>query len=88
MYYAYAKMSATKACFLLNQEITNDPKMKQHPEVLFHSTALPAQFVYVYPYNSTPYPPRYLNPYSTISLKYLGTCFVAIKCTYLSSTMN
>jgi hypothetical protein len=35
MYSASAELSATEVCFLLNQEITTDPKLKQHLEVLF-----------------------------------------------------
>ena len=37
-------LSAMKDCFLLNQEITPDPILKQHPEVLFLSMELHAQF--------------------------------------------
>src|SRR5713226_8338196 len=42
-YSASVVLSATQDCFLLNQEITPDPILKQHPEVLFLSMALPAQ---------------------------------------------
>ena len=42
-YSASAILSATQDCFMLNQEITPDPILKQHPEVLFLLMALPAQ---------------------------------------------
>jgi hypothetical protein len=88
MYYFSFEMSATKVCFLLNQVITTDPKMKKHPKVIFLSTALPSQYESEYSYNSTPSLPRYLNPYFNVPLKYLSTCFTTIHCTYLESTMN
>ena len=40
---ASAVLSATQDCFLLNQEITPNPILKQHPEVLFLLMALPTQ---------------------------------------------
>jgi hypothetical protein len=88
IYSASIDLSATKVFFVLNHDITVDPKMKQHHEVLFLSSALPAQYESKYPCRFTPSPPRYLNPYSTLPLKYLSTCFAAIQCTCLSSTMN
>ena len=42
-YYALAVLSATQDYFLLNQEITPDPILKQHPEVLFLLMALLTQ---------------------------------------------
>ena len=42
-YSASAVLSATQDCFMLNQEITPDPILKQHPEVLFLSMELPSQ---------------------------------------------
>jgi hypothetical protein len=35
IYSTSAELSAIEVYFLLNQVITIDPKMKQHPEVLF-----------------------------------------------------
>lgn len=43
MYSVFAELSATEVYFLLNQEITIEPKLKQHPKVFFQSTALPAE---------------------------------------------
>ena len=43
-YFSMAILSAMQELFLLNQEITPDPILKQHPEVLFLSMALPTQF--------------------------------------------
>jgi hypothetical protein len=40
MYSTSAELNATNFCLLLNQETTLDPKLKQHLEVLFLSTAL------------------------------------------------
>src|SRR5713226_4913628 len=37
-------LSATQYCFLLNQEITPDPILKQHPEVIFLLMALPTKY--------------------------------------------
>ena len=42
-YFALVLLSAMQDCFLLNQEITLDLILKQHPEVLFLSMALPVQ---------------------------------------------
>ena len=61
MYSALAVLKATDFCFLLIQEIEVDPKEKQHPEVLFWSTTLPAQLASVYPSSLTS-PAVYLNP--------------------------
>ena len=35
-YFASAVLNAMQDCFLLNQEITADPILKQDPEVIFH----------------------------------------------------
>ena len=43
-YFALAILSAMHDCFLLNQEITPDLILKQHPEVLFLSMELSTQF--------------------------------------------
>jgi hypothetical protein len=43
MYYASVVLSAMLDCFLLYHEIMVDPRLKQHPEVLFLSETLPAQ---------------------------------------------
>jgi hypothetical protein len=43
MYSASAVLRAILDCFLLCHEVMVDPKLKQHPEVLFLSEALPAQ---------------------------------------------
>jgi hypothetical protein len=42
MYYASAMLRAMLDCFLLCHEIMADPRLKQHPEVLFLSETLPA----------------------------------------------
>jgi hypothetical protein len=69
--------SVIEVCFLLIQDIIVDPKLKQHPKVLFLSTSLHAQSESVYPYNPTSPPETYLRPYPIIPRKYLNTCFVA-----------
>jgi hypothetical protein len=51
MYSASAALRAMLDCFLLYHEIMADPKLKQHPEVLFLSETLPAQSESVYPLN-------------------------------------
>ncbi|KAK2373802.1 hypothetical protein QL285_074813 [Trifolium repens] len=50
MYSASAVDSATQFCFLLNQDIRLVPRKKHPPEVLFLSSALPAQSASQYPY--------------------------------------
>jgi hypothetical protein len=35
MYYTYVVLRAMLDCFLLRHEIMADPRLKQHPEVLF-----------------------------------------------------
>jgi hypothetical protein len=44
-------LGAILDCFLLCHEVMVDPRLKQHPEVLFLSETLPAQSESVYPYN-------------------------------------
>jgi hypothetical protein len=51
MYYAFVVLRAILNCFLLCHKIIADPKLKQHPEVLFLSETLPAQSASVYPLN-------------------------------------
>jgi hypothetical protein len=51
MYSASVVLRAVLDCFLLYHEIIADPKLKQHPEVLFLSETLPAQSASVYPLN-------------------------------------
>jgi hypothetical protein len=43
MYYASSVLWAKEPCFLLDQEIIVEPKLKQYPEVLFRSTVLSIQ---------------------------------------------
>ena len=61
MYSASAVLKATDFYFLLIQDIEADPKEKQHPEVLFQSTTLPAQLASIYPSSLTSLA-VYLNP--------------------------
>jgi hypothetical protein len=49
MYSAYVVLRAILDCFLLYHEIMVDPRLKQHPEVLFLSETLPTQSESVYP---------------------------------------
>jgi hypothetical protein len=42
IYSASAVLKATELCFLLHQETMANSKVKQQPDVLFRSTALPA----------------------------------------------
>jgi hypothetical protein len=49
MYFASAVLRAMLDCFLLCYEIMADPKLKQHPEVLFLSETLAAQSESVHP---------------------------------------
>jgi hypothetical protein len=78
MYLTSAELSDIESCFLLNKEITVDPKMKQHHEVLFVSISLPSQSESEYPCNFTPSPTKYLKPYPTMTYKHMSTFFAAI----------
>ena len=51
MYYASIVMREILDFILVCHEIIADPKLKQHPEVLFLSETLPAQSASVYPLN-------------------------------------
>jgi hypothetical protein len=51
MYSAFVVLGAMLDCFLLCHEIMDDPRLKQHSEVLFLSETLPAQSESVYIYN-------------------------------------
>jgi hypothetical protein len=51
MYSASTVMREIIDCFLLSHEVMADPRLKQHPEVIFLSKTLPAQSESVYPYN-------------------------------------
>jgi hypothetical protein len=44
MYYASVMLREMFDCFLLFHEIMADPRLKQHPEVLFLSETLPSQY--------------------------------------------
>jgi hypothetical protein len=48
MYSAFAILKATKLCFLLHQETMAEPRVKHLLEVIFLSTALPAQSASTY----------------------------------------
>jgi hypothetical protein len=54
MYSTSTELNATDFCFLLNQEKMPDPMPKQQPEVLFPSSAHPAQSTSVKSANLTP----------------------------------
>jgi len=43
MYSTFAVLRAILDCFLLFHEVMADPNLKQYPEVLFLSEALPTQ---------------------------------------------
>jgi hypothetical protein len=51
MYSASAMLREMLDFFLLYHKIIADPKMKQHPEVVFLLETLPAQSASVYPLN-------------------------------------
>jgi hypothetical protein len=51
MYSTFAVLREILDCFLLCHEIMEDPRLKQHPEVLFLLETLPAQSESVYPYS-------------------------------------
>jgi hypothetical protein len=51
MYSASAMLGAMLDCSLLCHEVMVDPRLKQHPEVLFLSETPPAQFESIYLYN-------------------------------------
>ena len=55
VYSAFAVLWAIGLCFLLDQEIIAEPRLKQYPEVLFRSTTLPIQSESVKPCNITPH---------------------------------
>jgi len=61
MYSASVVLKATDFCFLLIQDIEANAKERQHPEVLFQSSILPAQSASVYP-SSLTFLAVYLNP--------------------------
>jgi hypothetical protein len=44
MYYASAVLRVILDCFLLCHEVMADPRLKQHPEVIFLLEALPSQY--------------------------------------------
>ena len=79
IYLASAVLSATELCFLLIQNITADPMLKQHPLVFFLSTALLAQSESVYLCRFSPSSAVYLRPYPTVPFKYTRMCFAAIQ---------
>jgi hypothetical protein len=43
MYSASMELKTTKDCFLLNQEITHEPKLNQKPKVLFLPPTSPTE---------------------------------------------
>jgi hypothetical protein len=49
MYFASIVLREVLDFFLLSHEIMADPKLKQHPKVLFLSETLPAKSESVYP---------------------------------------
>jgi hypothetical protein len=51
MYSAYVVLGAMLDFSLLCHEVMVDPRLKQHPEVLFLLETLPSQSESVYPYN-------------------------------------
>jgi hypothetical protein len=51
MYSASVVLREILDCFLLFHEVMADPRLKQHPEVLFLSETLPTQSESVYPYS-------------------------------------
>jgi hypothetical protein len=51
MYSASVVLRAILDCFLLCHEVMVDPRLKQHPGVLFLSETLPTQSESIYPYN-------------------------------------
>ena len=53
MYSTSVELNATNFCFLLNQETTPDPMLKQEPEVIFRSSTHPTQSTSVKPANCT-----------------------------------
>ena len=62
MYSASIVLSETLVCFLLSHESTPDPKLKQHPEMLFLSSTLPTQSESVQPHNLNSLSAVYLSP--------------------------
>ena len=88
IYSASAVLRATEFCFLLHQEITAEPRLKQHLEVLFLSAVHLAQSESVNPCDFKSHSESYRRPYPTVPRKYLSTCFAAIQWIYLGSHMN
>ena len=66
------------AASLVAQEITAEPRLKQHPDVLFLSVVHPAQSESINPCNFKSHSESYRRPYPTVPRKYLSTCFTAI----------
>jgi hypothetical protein len=83
-----AVLSATDFCFLVAHEIISEPKLKHSPEVLFLSSALPAQFELVNPCSFTSLFEAYLKPYIIVPRRYLKICFAATHYSCLGSTWN
>ena len=59
MYSAYVELSSMDFYFLLHQETTPNPILKQHPIMIFLSTKFPAQYASVYPIKLKPFPQAY-----------------------------
>ena len=66
MYFASVELNCADVNFLLNQDITLQPKFKQQLEVLFLSPALHAQSKSINLYSINLSSPTYLIPYCTM----------------------
>jgi hypothetical protein len=51
MYSVSAVLGEMLDCSILCREVMADPRLKQHPEVIFLSETLPSQYESIYPYN-------------------------------------
>lgn len=88
MYSTSTELSATYFYFLLHQETTPNPILKQHLEVLFRFTELSTQSTVVYPIKSTTSPQVYLKSHSIVPCRYLNRCLTIVQCTLFGSNMN
>ena len=88
IYSASVVLKATELCFLLHQDTMEDPKVKQQPDVLFRSTALPARSASAYPCKLMSTMEAYLRPYPIVPWRYLNTCFTTIQWVCLDWLMN
>ena len=78
-YLASTVLGATEFYFLLHREINAEPRMKQHPGVLFLYVVHLAQSKSVNLCNFKSHFESYRRLYPIVTRKYMSTCFAAIQ---------